>query len=161
EKAVAEITGAVEVLHVDTLDVLRILLCRLVALEERIEDAVDVLRDRTLLRAGRLRLLLEEGLEPREDLLGGGGDVLELTRCELAVVADRCVADELPDLLRVLGRDLADEVGEHLAGEVANLLERRHRLLLGPVREPAGPEVVVLVEALVLPLREVLAASLE
>ena len=88
-------------------------------------------------------------------------DVLELARRELAVVADRGVADELADLLRVLGRDLADEVGEHPADEVARLLERRQRLLLGPVRQAAGPEVVVLVEALVLALREVVAAPLE
>src|SRR5439155_1290791 len=161
QQAVAEITRTVEVLCIDARDVLRVLFGRLVALEERIEDAVDVLGDRALLRTGRLRLLLEERLEPAQDLLGGGGDVLELTRRELAVVADRRVADELADLLRVLGRDLPDEVGEHLAGEIAHVLERRHRLLLGPVGEPAGPEVVVLVEALVLALREELAAPLQ
>ena len=44
---------------------------------------------------------------------------------------------------------------------VARVLERRHRLLLGPVREAAGPEVVVLVEALVPALREVVAAPLQ
>src|SRR3989454_9106745 len=157
--AVAEITRTVEVLCIDARDVLRVLFRRLVALEERIEDAVDVLGDRALLRTGRLRLLFEERLEPAQDLLGGGGDVLELTRRELAVVADRRVADELADLLRVLGRDLPDEVGEHLAGEVARFLERRHRLLLGPVRQAARPEVVVFVEALVLALREIVAAS--
>src|SRR6266436_1399039 len=52
----------------------------------------------------------------------------------LRIVSDRSVADELADLLRVLGRDLPDEVGEHLAGELARLLERWHCLLLGPVR---------------------------
>src|SRR5256885_746449 len=110
QQAVAEVTRAVEVLHVDALDVLGVLLADLLTVEERIEDAVDVLRDRALLRAGRLCLLLEQRLEALEDLLAGGGDVLELTRSELAVVADGRVADELPDLLRVLGRDLPDEV---------------------------------------------------
>src|SRR4029079_15930375 len=47
------------------------------------------------------------------------------------------------------------------AGEAARLFQRRDGLLLGPVREATGPEVVVLVEALVLALREVLAAPLE
>src|SRR5262249_42932350 len=117
--------------------------------------------DRALLRAGRLRLLLEERVEPREDLLRGGGDVLELARGDLAVVADRRVTDELADLLRVLGRDLPDELDEHAAGEAARLLQRRDALLLGPVRQAAGPEVVVLVEALVGALREVVAAPLE
>src|SRR5262249_57571578 len=105
--------------------------------------------------------LLEQRIEPREDLLAGGGDVLELTRSELAVVADRRVADELADLLRVLGRDLPDELDEHAAGEAARLLQRRDALLLGPVRQATGPEVVVLVEALVGALREVVAAPVE
>src|SRR5207248_10320549 len=43
----------------------------------------------------------------------------------------------------------------------AGVLERGHALLLGPVGEAAGPEVVVLVEALVLALGEVVAAPLE
>src|SRR5262249_19047370 len=46
-------------------------------------------------------------------------------------------------------------------GEAARLLQRRDALLLGPVRQAAGPEVVVLVEALVGALREVVAAPLE
>src|SRR5205823_4639652 len=95
--------------------------------------------DRTLLRAGRLRLLLEERLEAREDLLGGGGDVLELTRGELPVVADRRIADELADLLRVLRRALPDEVGEHLAGEVARFLQRRRRPRSRSKRRSRGP----------------------
>src|SRR6476620_1720480 len=161
EQPVAEVARAIEVLHVDPLDELRVLFADLVAVEKRIEDAIDVLRDRALLRADGLRLLLEERIEPLQDLLGGRGDVLELTRSELAVVANRRIADELADLLRVFRRDLPDEVGEHLAGELACFLERRHRLLLGPVRETARPEVVVLVEALVLALREVVAVPLE
>ena len=95
------------------------------------------------------------------DLLGGRADLLELARGELAVVADRGVADELADLLRVLGRDLADELDEHAADEPARLLERREQLLLRPGGETAGPEVVVLVEALVVALGEVRAPARE
>ena len=73
---------------------------------------------------------------------------------ELAVVADRGVADELADLLRVLGRDLRDELEEEPADELARILERREHLLLGPGCETARPEVVVLVEALLLALGE-------
>src|SRR5439155_615686 len=64
-------------------------------------------------------------------------------------------------LLRVFGRDLSDKVDEHATGQLARFLEGRHALLLGPVRKAAGPEVVVLVEALVPTLREVIAAALE
>ena len=120
---------------------------------------MDVLRDRALLRAGRLLELLLERRDRGEDLLGCDGDVLELARRELAVVADRRVADELADLLRVLGRDLRDELEEEPADELARVLERRERLLLGPGREAAGPEVVVLVEALLLALGEEVAAA--
>ncbi len=88
-------------------------------------------------------------------------DLLELTRGELAVLADRGVADELADLLRVLGRDLRDELQEEPADQLARVLERREHLLLGPGREPAGPEVVVLVEALFGAGREVVTAALE
>ena len=95
------------------------------------------------------------------DLLGRRGDLLELARGELAVVADRGVPDELADLLRVLGRDLADELDEHAADQAAGLLERREQLLLRPGGETAGPEVVVLVEPLVGALREVRAPARE
>jgi hypothetical protein len=64
---------------------------------------MDVLGDRTLLRTGRLGELLLEREDRREDLLPGRRDLLELARREPAVVADRGVADELADLLRVLG----------------------------------------------------------
>ena len=124
--------------------------------EQRVEDAVDVLRDRALLRAGRLRQLLVERRERLADLdRPTVATVLELRGREPAVVADRRVADELADLLRVLGRDLRGDVDEHPADELARLVERRHALLLGPVREAAGPEVVVLVEVPLLALREV------
>src|SRR5581483_10729998 len=65
------------------------------------------------------------------------------------------------DLLRVLGRDLADELDEEAADEAAHVLERRERLLLCPVRETAAPEVVVLVEVPLAALREVLAPACE
>ena len=71
------------------------------------------------------------------------------------------VADELADLLRVLGRDLLRDVVEQAADELAGLLERRQALLLGPGGEAAGPELVVLVEVPLLALREVLAAARE
>ena len=106
------------------------------------------------------RLLLER-LDRREDLLGRDGDLLELARREPAVVADRGVADELADLLRVLGRDLRDELDEQPADELARVLERRQRLLLGPVVQAADPEVVVLVEVPLLALREEVAAARE
>ena len=44
---------------------------------------------------------------------------------------------------------------EHAADELARLLERGNALLLGPVRQAAGPEVVVLVEVAVGALGEV------
>src|SRR4029079_9033014 len=125
EEPVAELACLVEVLDVDALDELDVVLVDLVALEERVDDAMDVLRDRTLLRAGRLRHVLLERLDRLEDLLGGDGDLLELTRGELAVVADRRVPDELANLLRVLGRDLRDQLDEEPVDELAHVLERR------------------------------------
>src|SRR5207249_3467443 len=136
----------------------RVVLVELLALEQGVDDPIDVLRDRALLGARFLRLLLEQRLERGEDLLRCGRHVLELARGELAVLADRRVADELANLLRVLRRDLRDELREHLPRELARLLERWHGLLFGPVREASCPEVVVLVEALVPALGEVVAA---
>src|SRR5207244_5289785 len=66
----------------------------------------------------------------RSHLLGRGGDDLELARRQAPVVADRGVANELADLLRVLGRDLGDELDEEPAHERTRVLERRQRLLL-------------------------------
>ena len=84
------------------------------------------------------------------DLLGGGRDGLDLARGELAVLTGRGLPDELPDLLAVLGRQRLRELGEDAAGELAGLLQRRQQLVLGPVVEPTGPELVVLVEVLLL-----------
>src|SRR5581483_7068821 len=161
EQAVAELARLLEVLLVDVGDEALILLWDLGALEKRVDDAVHVLRDRALLRAGRLREVLLERCDRGEDLLGRGRDRLDLARRELPVVADRSRADELADLLRVLRRDLRDELDEEAADEAAGVLERRQRLLLCPVREAARPEVVVLVEALLLALGEVVAAAAE
>src|SRR5204862_1146251 len=106
EEAVAELPRLLEALLVDALDELGVFLVQLAAREEPLGDAVDVLRDGALLRAGRLvGLLLERG-DGRLDLLGGGGDDLDLARRQPPVVADRGVADEFADLLRVLRRDL-------------------------------------------------------
>ena len=104
---------------------------------------------------------LVSGCERVADLDRGGRDRLELARGEPAVVADRRRADELADLLRVLGRDLRGDLDEQAADEPANVLEGRQQLLLGPVVQAADPEVVVLVEVLLLALREVVAAPLE
>src|SRR5205823_5756360 len=148
-----------ELLHVDSADELDVVLVRLRALDQRVDDAVDVLGDRALLRSLRLRHLLLERQDRSEDLLGPGRNRLELARRQPAVVADRRVADELADLLRVLGRDLRDQLDEQAPDESARILERREHLLLGPVVEAADPEVVVLVEVPLLALREVLAAA--
>src|SRR4029450_11848365 len=77
------------------------------------------------------------------------------------VVADGRVADQLADLLRVLGGDLRGDLDEHLPDELAHLVEGRHALLLGPVGQAASPELVVLVEVAHLALGEVLAAPLQ
>ena len=60
-----------------------------------------------------LLLLRAERGERGADLLGRHRHELELARGQLAVVANRRVADELADLLRVLGRDLTDQLDEH------------------------------------------------
>src|SRR5207247_1850856 len=93
------------------------------------------------------RLLLEERFERGQDLLRRDGDVLELARRQPPVVADRRVADELADLLRVLRRDLLNEVDEHAARQPARLLARRQRLLLGPVLELARGDVEQVADA--------------
>src|SRR5439155_3654710 len=58
-------------------------------------------------------------------------------------------------------RDLRSDVEEELGDELARLLERGQGLLLGPVREAADPELVVLVEVALRSLREVVAATLQ
>ena len=159
EQAVAELARLLEVLRVDARSQLGVLLVQLLAGEQAVDDAMDVLRDRALLRARRLVQLLLERCDRREHLLCGERDLVELARRQPAVVPDRGVADELADLLRVLRRDLGDELHEEAGDELARVLERRQALLLGPVGEPAGPEVVVLVEVPLLALGEVVAPA--
>ena len=161
QEPVAEVACLLEVLRVDVLHELGVVALELVASEERVEDAPDVLRDRALLRAARLLVLGAERRERVTDLRGGRRDLLELARGEPTVVADRRGTDELADLLRVLRRDLRGDLLEEAGREVAGLLERRQALLLGPRQETARPELVVLVEALLLALREEVAPALE
>ena len=161
EQPVAEIPRLLEVLGVDAGDELRVVALELAAREQRLLDLLDVLRDRALLGAGRLAGVLEQLPEGLLDLDRGGRDLLELPVREPAVVADRRAANELADLLGVLGRDLVGDVDEHAADELAGVLERRDALLLGPVVQAADPELVVLVEVPLLALREVLTAALE
>ena len=129
--------------------------------EQAVEHAVDVLRDRALLGAGRLGQVLVEALQRLADLDRDVRDGLQLLGRQPAVVADRGGADELADLLRVLGRDLVGDVEEQLGDELARLLERRNGLLLGPVGQAADPELVVLVEVPLGALREVVPAPLQ
>ena len=160
--ALAEVARLLEVLDVDSADERGVLLAELgLRVEQAVDDPVDVLRDGALLRAGRLRQLLRQRRERLADLDRRVGDGLQLARGELAVVTDRSVADELADLLRVLGRDLRRDLDEQAADQRAGVLERREQLLLGPVGQPAGPEVVVLVEVLLLALGEIVAAPLQ
>src|SRR5439155_21275933 len=161
EQAVSEVARPLDLLHVDARDELLVLGVQLAAREQRVDDAVQMLRDRALFRPRRLRELLAERVEGRPNLERGGGDALELARGEPAIVADRRIADELADLLRVLGRQTGRDLDEESAREGARLLERRLTLLLGPVVQAADPEVVVLVEVLLLALREEVAPPLE
>src|SRR5439155_5300159 len=162
QEPLAEVARLLELLLVDAGDGLRVLLRELALLvEEAVEHPVDVLGDRALLRARRLRKLLVERRERLADLDRDVRDRVELLRREPAVVADRRVAHELTDLLRVLGRDLRRDLEEHAADELTDLLEGRDSLLLGPVREAARPEVVVLVEVPLGALGEVVAAPLQ
>ena len=161
EEAVAEVPCLLEILGVDARDELCVVALELAAREQRLLDLLDVLGDRALLGAGRLARVLEQLPEGLLHLDRGSRDLLELTVREPAVVTDRGAANELADLLRVLGRDLVGDVDEHAADEPAGVLERRDALLLGPVVQAADPELVVLVEVALLALGEVLAAALE
>src|SRR6187402_2939547 len=160
--ALAEVARLLELLLVDRRDELEVVLVDLRLLDEQpVEDTVDVLREGALLRPGRLRELLVEPLQRLPDLDGDGRHRLQLLRGQPAIVADRGVADELADLLRVFGRDLVRNLDEELGDELPRFLEWRDALLLGPVGEAAGPELVVLIEVPLLALREELAAALE
>src|SRR5204862_358184 len=124
-------------------------------------EAVLELAEDLLVVDDQLRLELAEQpprlLEPVHGV--DGGLARDLARGHAPVVAARRVADELADLLGVLRRDLGNELDEEPAHERARVRERRQRLLLGPSRETAAPEVVVLVEVPLLALCEVVAAA--
>jgi hypothetical protein len=161
EQAVPQLASLLQVLLVDARDELRVLAVQRLAGEQAVDHLVDVLRDRTLLGAGRLRRLLEERPQRLLDLDGGRRDLLQLARAQTAVVADRRVADELADLLGVFRGDVLRHLEEESTDQLSRLLERRQGLLFGPVREPAGPELVVLVEVPLPALGEVLAPPLQ
>ena len=120
-----------------------------------------MLRDRALLRARRLRELAPQRSKCGLDLDGGRGHRLDLAGSDPAILARRRLPDELADAPRVLRRDRLRELHEDAAAESADLLEGRESGLLGPVREPAGPEVVVLVEVALLAGGEVVAPPRE
>ena len=164
QEALAEVARLLELLLVDARDELRVVLVDLRLLDEQaVEHAVDVLRDRALLGArSPWRAPCRAALSASRIWIADVGDRLQLLRRQPAVVADRRVADELADLLRVLGRDLR----RRPRGRASTTSSRASssggmRLLLGPVRQAADPELVVLVEVPLLALREVLAAPLE
>src|SRR5687767_8083833 len=120
-----------------------------------------MLRDRALLRARCLRELLAQRGERGLDLNRCRGDRLDLARGEATIVASRRLPDELAHPARILRRDRLREVDEDSAAERADLLERGQRRLFSPVGEAATPEVVVLVEVLLLAGREVVAPAAE
>ena len=162
QEALAQVARLLELLFVNARDELLVVLVDLRLLdEEAVEHAVDVLRDGALLGAGRLGQLLVEALERLADLDRHGRDRLQFPRRQPAVVADGCGANELADLLGVLGRDLVRDVEEQLGDELPRLFERRDCLLLGPVGQAADPELVVLVEVPLGALREVVPAPLQ
>ena len=161
QEAVADLARAVEILRVDRRRQLGVVTRQLLAGEQLVEQLVEVLRDRALLRARCLLELRAQRVEGGADLLRRGADRLDLAWREAAVVAGGGLADQLAEPLRVLAGDVLRQVGEDRARKRARVLERRHDLVLGPVREPPGPELVVLVEPLVLAGREVVAAALE
>src|SRR5688572_11235256 len=120
-----------------------------------------MLRDRALLRARGLRELRAQRRQSGLDLHGGRSDRLDLTRSKAPVVAGRRLSDELTHAAGILGRDGLREIDEDAAAERTDLFERRQSRLFRPVREAAAPEVVVLVEVLLLAGREVVAPAAE
>src|SRR5258705_1240304 len=109
-----------------------------------------MLGDRALLRPGRVRQFAAQRRERNLDLDGGRSDRLDLAGRQPAILARRGLANQLADAPRVLRRDRLGQLHEDATAESANVVERRKNAFLGPVRQPAGPEVVVLVEVLLL-----------
>ena len=102
------------------------------------------------------------GCERLLDLLRGGRDLLVLARGELAVGARRGRPDELADLLRSpRSRRCSRAPGRCPSRAVRTSSSVGSACSSAQLFEAAGPEVVVLVEALVLALGEVVAAALE
>src|SRR4051794_33849672 len=89
EQAVPELAGLVDQLAVDRRHELRVVALERAAGEQRVEDLVQPLRDRTLLRARGLLELAVERSQRMPDRDRRLGDVLELARGELPVLADR------------------------------------------------------------------------
>src|SRR5262249_51596113 len=161
EQPAAHLARPLEVLAVDVRDERGVLLGQLRAREELLLDLLHVLRDRALLRARRLGEIAAQRSKSCLDLDGRRGHRLDLTRGDTPILASRRLSDELTDAPRVLRRDRLRELDEHTAAERADLLERRQRGLLRPVRETTSPEVVVLVEVALLAGGEVVAPSSE
>jgi hypothetical protein len=100
----AEVACLLQVLDIDRGDESGILLAQLrLRVEQTVDDAVDVLGHRALLRASRLRQLLVQRSKRLPNLDRGGRDRLELARRQLTVLADRGRVHPLADLLRVFG----------------------------------------------------------
>ena len=154
KQSVSESACLLQVLLVDPGDELSVIALEIGAGEQRLEHLVDVLADRTLLRAGGLVRLGHEWRERIAYLNGSLADGVELAGSEITVVTDRRLSNELPDLLRVFCRHLGRDVHEDAADELPSLVGWRQCLLLGPGEKSACPELVVLVEVLLLALRE-------
>ena len=112
EQAIADLSRLVEVLRVDPRRQLGV-----VRRELGTVASASVSRWRCFVIApffepGRSLELRAERVEGLVDLLGRGGDGLDLARGELAVLTRRRLADELTDLLRVLGRQRLRELGK-------------------------------------------------
>ena len=117
--------------------------------EQRLVDLVDVLRDRALLRAGRLVGLGDERREGLADLRSRPARrcrARAASRSRSSRIADRRTSSRIFFESSVVIWPATSH--EDAADELARLLERRQRLLLGPGREAARPELVVLVEVL-------------
>ena len=112
EQAGADGAGLLEVLHVDAGCESGVVALERSSLEEDLQHLVHVLRQGALLRA---RGLLELGAKRPQrllDLLRCCRDLLVLAGSQLAVFPRRGRPHELADLLGILGRDLAGELGE-------------------------------------------------
>ena len=163
EQPVAELARLLEVLRVDARDELRVLLGELA----RPSSSASTTRLMcfvtapffepvacVLLRRGAARARRGSAPPRSRPSSSSRGDSLRSSRIAALRTSSRIFFESSVVILR-------GELDEDAADERPRLLERRQRLLLGPVGEAAGPEVVVLVEALLLALGEVLAPARE